>query len=1052
MNPEKKYIYDAFISYRHTEPDKAVAERLHRLLETFKIPKSIVKATGKKRIQRVFRDRDELPTSSNLAENITAALESSEFLIVVCSPRTPQSQWVLKEIETFKNLRGPDRILALLIEGEPAESFPEQLRIINKTQTMEDGSVIESAVEVEPLAADIRAASEKEMMKKLKTEVLRLLSPMLNCSYDDLKQRHKERLIKTALTASISLSAFFLAFGSFSMYQAFIINQKSMEVNQKAQEINRKNIEINQKNMEISYQIEETLISQSRYLADISRRYYESGDRYRAILAAHAALPKNLNEPDRPYVEEAEHALSRALGVYEVDEYFDGDIVLDHNMYVNYIMVSPNEKTLLTFSADGYINIWNTEDGSRLGSVLTTNLVTEENTFFIDNNSFFGPYNDLGEYGVYACIDINGSIIWQSDIKADLITYNPYKKLIAMYDLDFSFEKGTTKEIHTLYLVDALTGNKLLQTSIDSLLEDASKDASDDISVRCIATNSNASLISIGTDNGKIITIDASDGKHIRTVTTENKQVKSILLSDSGYLIADSYLLGDIGVYEIEKHNDCLEIFPPKSTVPTFKHFFSFRGVNKLSFLQTDPSKIVFLEGGRINTVGIKTGVLERNFISNGSISDYCYFNENIMISSDNDGIIRFLLINENMTELGNFRIAADNSIKNVVYANGKVIFSKYSSNKVYLYRRIKNERHTQLYDKLAQLSYIYYSPDERLVLSYSVLNNEILLWNEQTRELIASKSFDNNISDVRFINNDSLLVSLYTYPEPRKFSIIKTSDLSVISEIQSDDLYSDFCISKDSSIIAISCYKGLLLYSLPELNLISKYEYEKDTYGIAKPFTFTDDNKLFALIKSEDARIIDISTNKVLHKYESDTLKNGVISDDGRLCALSFNDKSFKLFDIGSDFIEKYSFNNLPLDIETMLFSQDKKLLFVQFVDDSVHIYDTEKGSLKKALNNDTITSPITMVKYSQSKDKIALITLRPSLIIDSNTLKVLAEADICDIKKDFTCFLSQGGVLGENIYIVPCYTTEMLLEEANRQLNGRALTEEEKAEMFIN
>ncbi|MGI6086089.1 MAG: hypothetical protein ACOYIF_11765 [Acetivibrionales bacterium] len=49
MNPEKNYTYDAFISYRHTEPDKAVAERLHRLLETFKIPKSIVKATGKKK-------------------------------------------------------------------------------------------------------------------------------------------------------------------------------------------------------------------------------------------------------------------------------------------------------------------------------------------------------------------------------------------------------------------------------------------------------------------------------------------------------------------------------------------------------------------------------------------------------------------------------------------------------------------------------------------------------------------------------------------------------------------------------------------------------------------------------------------------------------------------------------------------------------------------------------------------------------------------------------------------------------------------------------------
>ena len=280
------YKYDAFISYRHTMLDAAVAERLHRLLESFKIPKALQNPSAK-RIQRVFRDRDELPTSSNLAENITAALESSEFLIVICSPRTSQSQWVLTEIETFKKLHGQDRILALLIEGEPDESFPEQLRFIKEEKVLEDGTVVGTTVEVEPLAADIRADTRRQMFKKLKTEVLRLLSPMLNCSYDDLKQRHKERLIKTVLTTCISLSAFFIAFGSFNAYQALVINQKSQEINQKAQEIN-------QKNLQIKEHINQIQISQSRYLADISNKYYESGDRYRAILAAQAALPKIL--------------------------------------------------------------------------------------------------------------------------------------------------------------------------------------------------------------------------------------------------------------------------------------------------------------------------------------------------------------------------------------------------------------------------------------------------------------------------------------------------------------------------------------------------------------------------------------------------------------------------------------------------------------------------------------------------------------------------------------------------------------------------------------
>ena len=38
---EKQYKYDAFISYRHCELDKFVAENLHHILESYDLPKSI---------------------------------------------------------------------------------------------------------------------------------------------------------------------------------------------------------------------------------------------------------------------------------------------------------------------------------------------------------------------------------------------------------------------------------------------------------------------------------------------------------------------------------------------------------------------------------------------------------------------------------------------------------------------------------------------------------------------------------------------------------------------------------------------------------------------------------------------------------------------------------------------------------------------------------------------------------------------------------------------------------------------------------------------------
>lgn len=58
----KNYKYDAFISYRHTELDRFIAEKIQKYLEEFKLPKNVKKKKGlnKTRIERVFRDKEEL--------------------------------------------------------------------------------------------------------------------------------------------------------------------------------------------------------------------------------------------------------------------------------------------------------------------------------------------------------------------------------------------------------------------------------------------------------------------------------------------------------------------------------------------------------------------------------------------------------------------------------------------------------------------------------------------------------------------------------------------------------------------------------------------------------------------------------------------------------------------------------------------------------------------------------------------------------------------------------------------------------------------------------
>lgn len=203
--------YRAFISYRHRPLDIAAAKAVQAKLETFRIPSYISKKDGVKKLGRCFRDQDELPTSSNLADSIVDALENSEWLIVICTPALSESKWCLTEIETFIKLHGRDRVLAVLAEGEPQESFPSLLRF----ETLEDGTVIER----EPLAADIR----DQIKKKLKIEKLRLIAPMLGVGFDDLRRRARERFMKTVVAASLAGAVVFAGFGSFAVMQSIEI-------------------------------------------------------------------------------------------------------------------------------------------------------------------------------------------------------------------------------------------------------------------------------------------------------------------------------------------------------------------------------------------------------------------------------------------------------------------------------------------------------------------------------------------------------------------------------------------------------------------------------------------------------------------------------------------------------------------------------------------------------------------------------------------------------------------------------------------------------------
>ncbi|MHC9420215.1 tetratricopeptide repeat protein [Sphingomonas citri] len=197
--------YAAFISYSHA--DTATVRWLHQRIETYRLPRAMVGTDSTfgpvpRRLPPVFRDRDELPASGDLGQELRAALVAARCLIVVCSPHAARSRWVNEEVLSFKRLHGEGRVLALIVAGEPGdpddECFPPALR----WRIGADGEL--GDVPAEPIAADVRPGKDGRRLAALK-----LIAALADVRLDSLVRRdvsRRQRRLMWITAASVAVA------------------------------------------------------------------------------------------------------------------------------------------------------------------------------------------------------------------------------------------------------------------------------------------------------------------------------------------------------------------------------------------------------------------------------------------------------------------------------------------------------------------------------------------------------------------------------------------------------------------------------------------------------------------------------------------------------------------------------------------------------------------------------------------------------------------------------------------------------------------------------
>jgi tetratricopeptide (TPR) repeat protein len=213
--------YAAFISYNHN--DRKIAGWVHRQLENYRVPVRIQGRVGTlgvigSRLPPIFRDREELAASADLAKSVREALAVSASLIVICSPNAAASRWVNEEVRTFRALGRSEQIQCVIVAGEPHAS---QNPAFDPALECFPPALFENAAS-EPLAADLRANGDGRKAAKLK-----LIAGILGVGYAELRDRETERNNRRLrLIAAASLTAFFITAG----LAAFALQQRSRAI------------------------------------------------------------------------------------------------------------------------------------------------------------------------------------------------------------------------------------------------------------------------------------------------------------------------------------------------------------------------------------------------------------------------------------------------------------------------------------------------------------------------------------------------------------------------------------------------------------------------------------------------------------------------------------------------------------------------------------------------------------------------------------------------------------------------------------------------------
>ena len=841
--------YDAFISYRHTPEDIEVSEQIHKRLEGLRVPKSIRKSSGKSKIQRVFRDQEELTVSSSLSDEILSALNESEFLIVICSPRTPESEWVENEVSYFIKVHGRERVLPVLIEGEPKDSFPKPLLYEEKREIDVRGETYVYQTIAEPFAADYRAPDSQTRKKIIKKEIFRLAAPILGCRYDDLKQRHREQRNRRMFAAVTAVALLAVAFGVYNYLQ----NQKILENFRKQQ------------------------ITQSRFLADTSLRLLDQGDRTKAIQIALEALPKSLEKPERPIVPNAEYALSKALHAYAIGN----DLVPDYTVELDAVAkenieFSPSGLFYALLDQRGTINIFELETGKTIAKLSTSTSDGIVERFY---NFKFLPDDRLIAVGntKIMCVDgATGTVLWSfsyKDINGDPPSGLSGSPIYAVSG-DGRFVGVRLPDDDSCYVLSSADGSIVSTVTWDPGEFYLSKIALSEDGSRLAILLSDMVL---QTNKTTVQTYDVQSGAKLAQMEHTYSGDFYLSFTADGRLICGTF---DYGNFDTESGDVGLRFTchsPDDGTLLWNSDYLIQRSLIDLMIRQTTlihseeyGDSVLLVAENKILAFDLETGVLKAEVIAPSRVTGIMMNQEDgIMVYVTEMGQVKWLNLYLSR-ELGEYDFMIQTNIMAMSGKSGYMVSVPYDSKTVLVYSFVKAPDRETAYDFAdeygARESVI--SPDNKEVLHcYSIegtTGGHAYLFDAKTGELKTEYEFESTVSGaaiqgdrIIFVLSDGTLLA-YNAGEEEPERLSSGIDLVLESEI-----------CEDQSHIVLTDYNNLVMLEVSTGKITFEHELGLDNKNVSSYIAVSNEGK-FILLKDDSGVYAVRTEDGTIVRFES--------------------------------------------------------------------------------------------------------------------------------------------------------------------------------------